>query len=89
MSEDEATAANALLESVRKTMVKVIVVNGLKDVKLGREFMAKNDFDWDKPLLNLVWSWNCRRIRPKAQLPSPPGQNPSPISSYKAGSSGG
>mgnify|MGYP001803734817 FL=1 len=41
MSEDEATAANALLESVRKTMVQVIVVNGLKDVKLGREFIAK------------------------------------------------
>ena len=40
-------AANRELERVRQTMAQVFVVNGLKDLKLRRELMAKHDLTWD------------------------------------------
>ena len=47
-SADQTAAANAELERVRKSLAQVIVVNGLRDLQLRRELMAKNDLDWEK-----------------------------------------
>ena len=46
-SANEKKCANQELERIRKTLAQIIVVNGLQDLKLRRELMAKNDLDWE------------------------------------------
>ena len=41
------------LEQVRESLAQVIIVNGLRALKLRRELMAKHDLDWDKIVQDL------------------------------------
>lgn len=55
-SADQTTGVNVQLEWVRESLAQVIVVNGLRDLQLQRELMAKHDSDWDK----IVQDLQCR-----------------------------
>ena len=75
---EQATAANEELERVRKTLAQVIVVNGLKDVKLRRELMAKRDLDWDKLCSILSCRGTAAESDQKLERPAPQAQIPAP-----------
>ena len=44
----EVTAVNEECERIRRTMSVVIVVNGLRDVKLRTELMSREELSWEK-----------------------------------------
>ena len=64
LNPQQTTAANTECERIRKTMAQVTVVNGLQDLKLRRELMAKHDLDWE----SLTTILSCRGTATESEL---------------------
>lgn len=67
----QTTAANVELERVRKTMAQVIVVNGLQDLNLRRELMAKHDLNWESLCTILTSRGTAAESDEKLERPAP------------------
>ena len=75
-SPENKTCANKELERIRKTLAQVIAVNGLKDLTLRRELMAKDDLDWDSLCRILSWRGTAAETDKKLEQPNSQVQDP-------------
>ena len=71
INADQTRVANAELDRVRRTMAQVIVVNGLQDLNLRRELMAKHDLTWETLSTILTCRGAAQESTEKLERPAP------------------